>query len=440
MKISETELGWIIEGLARSQPTAPALQVPGRKTLTYADLGAQIRYVRDRLGSWDIVPGDMVAGVIPTRPEMALACATIPAVATFAPLSPALTPDSYAAVLTRLRPKLLILPGGMDHPIRAVARRCGVAEVDLTADAGAPAGVFTLDLVRQDQSLTRAASSRPDWAYVLTTSGTTGRPKLVPMSHRRLALYAPSLGDWLGLTANDVGCHLLPMHLNTGLHAALMIPLMRGGSVVCVPESDIDGFFAALDEYRITWLQAVFTVYRALLRRAPDFREAVARNRLRFMRVVSGRLESDEIDRIEQTFGAPLLIGFGMTEASMITHDPLPPRVRKRGSVGVTTGCNEVAIMSEGGTLCAAGEAGEIVVRGPLVFDGYFDDAEATAAAFVDDWFRTGDVGRFDEEGYLYLVGRIKELINRGGEKISPVAIDAVLEAIPGVRAAATFA
>ena len=128
-----------------------------------------------------------------------------------------------------------------------------------------------------------------------------------------------------------------------------------------------------------------------------------------------------------------------MTEAYSITHDPLPPRMRKRGSVGVPL-CNQVAIMSEAGAICATGDVGEIVVRGPMVFDGYFDDAQATAAAFVDGWFRTGDLGRFDEDGYLYLVGRIKDLINRGGEKISPVEIDAAIEAIPGVRAAATFA
>ena len=132
-------------------------------------------------------------------------------------------------------------------------------------------------------------------------------------------------------------------------------------------------------------------------------------------------------------------MGLIAQEVFLITHDPLPPRTRKRGLVGVPV-CNQVTVMSEVGAVCAAGEVGEIAVRGPMVFDGYLDDPEATAAAFVDGWFRTGDLGRFDEDGYLYLAGRIKELINRGGEKISPVEIDAAIEAIPGVRAAATFA
>jgi acyl-CoA synthetase (AMP-forming)/AMP-acid ligase II len=439
MRDMDKDIGQALESLASSQPTAPALHVPGRTTLTYADLGAQISYVRERLGSWGVVRGDVIVGAIPTRPEMALACATVPAKATFAPLSPSLTPDNYAELLTRLRPKLVIVPNRVDHPIRAAARRCGVAEVDLTGDPGAPAGVFTLDLTRQDQSLARAASAQPDWAYVLNTSGTTGRPKLVPRSHRLLALHAQTLGEWWRLTTDDVGCHLLPMHHGHGLSAALVVPLLRGASVVCLPESDIDGFFAALDEYRITWLTAVFTVHREILRRAPAYREAVARNKLRFIRVGSGQLEPDEIDRIERTFGAPLLMALSGREVLVMTHDPLPPRKRKRGSVGVPL-CNQVAIMSEAGAICATGDVGEIVVRGPLVFEGYFDDAQATAAAFVDGWFRTGDLGRFDEDGYLYLVGRLKDLINRGGEKISPVEIDAAIEVIPGVREAATFA
>jgi hypothetical protein len=132
-------------------------------------------------------------------------------------------------------------------------------------------------------------------------------------------------------------------------------------------------------------------------------------------------------------------MGFGMTEATPITHDPLPPRVRKRGSVGMPV-CDHVAIMSDDGTIATAGAAGEVIVRSPLVFDGYFDDDEATASAFVDGWLRTGDLGRFDDDGYLCLVGRMKDIINRGGEKISPVEVDAAIEAVPGVRAAATFA
>ena len=422
-----------LDALANCQPAAPAIHVPGRTSLTYADLGAQIRYMRERLGSWGIVRSDVIAGVIPSRPEMAVAWATVPAAATFAPLSPASTSDGYCELLARLQPKALIVPK-LDHPLRVAARRCGVAEIELGSDPAAPAGMFTLELARRQESLHRGATSHPEWAYLVTTSGTTGRPKIVPISHCRVALHAQSQGDWLRLTANDVACLMMPLH--TG--AARISPLLRGASFACLPESDIDGFFRALDEYQITWFNASPTFQRAILRRAPDYREVVARNKLRVITVGSGRLEPEEIDQIEQTFGVPVLVFFGMTEAGIVTRTPSPPGVRKRGSVGVPL-CNQVAVMSEERGICPTG-AGEVVVRGPLVFDGYIDDAQATAAAFVDGWFRTGDLGAIDEDGYLFLRGRVKDIINRGGEKISPVEIDAAIEAIPGVRAASTFA
>lgn len=339
----------------------------------------------------------------------------------------------------RLLPKALIVSEDLDHPVRLAARRCGVTEIELVPHLSGPPGMFTLEMTQPQASLARTASSRPEWAYLLATSGTTGRPKLVPRSHRQLALYARSLGECYGLSAKDVGCHLQPLHHTHGLDTALLTPLLRGASVVCLPEFDIDELFLALDEYRISWLTAVPTVYRAILRCAPNFGETVVRHGLRAMRVGSARLEQDEIDRIEQLFGVPLLVGFGMTEARMITHQPLPLRLRKRGAVGVRS-CNEVAIRSAAGLLCANGEVGEVVVRGPLVFEGYFDDAAATAAAFVDGWFRTGDLGWLDEDGVLYLVDRIKDLINRGGENISPLDIDAAIVAMLGVREAATFA
>jgi acyl-CoA synthetase (AMP-forming)/AMP-acid ligase II len=176
-----------------------------------------------------------------------------------------------------------------------------------------------------------------------------------------------------------------------------------------------------------------------ILQQAPMYRDAIAGSRFRFLRCGSGQLRDADIDAIEQTFRAPFLAGLTSTEACAITHDPLPPGRRKRGSVGVPS-CSQVTIINEAQQICPSGKVGEVVVRGPLVFEGYLDDDQATAEAFVNGWFRTGDLGRFDEDGYLYLVGRIKDLINRGGEKISPLEIDAVIEAMPGVLVAATFA
>ena len=425
----------ILGTLATVQPDAPALHVSGRASLSYADLSAQARYVRSRLNGWGIERGDVVAGVVPSRPEMAVAWATVPSAGTFAPLNPARTADTYCDLLTRLQAKAVLVPDDLDHPVRAAADRCGIAEIVLAPDPSACAGLFTLELARERVSLDRQPASRAEWAILVTTSGTTsGRPKIVPISHRRIALHAQFQGEWLRLASNDVGCLMMPLHIGTGR----ISPLLRGVSFVCIHEHDIDGFFRALDEYGLTWLNAGPTFQRAILARAGEFRSTVARNRLRFITVTGARLDPDEVDRIEQTFGVPVLPFFGMTEANMVACNPLPPGIRKRGSVGKPHG-NQVAIMSDTGAHCAAGSVGEVVIRGPLVCDGYYRDEEATAAVFSDGWFHTGDLGRFDAEGYLYLVGRIKDLISRGAEKISPFEIDAAITTIPGVRAAAAF-
>ena len=428
----------MLEALAARQPAAPAIHAPGRAPLRYAELGSQVRYVRERLGHWGIGKGDMVAGVVPSRPEMALACASVPAATTFAPLAPTLTAEVYCELLQRLRPKAILVPVQADHPARIAAQQCAVTELVLRPDPSAPAGMFSIDLAREQPSLTRSQSVPPEWAYIIRTSGTTGRAKLVPVSRNRLVLSAQQQGSWLQFSTSDVGCHLLPLHHTLGLSSGLMLPLLAGASVVCLPESDIEAFFAALTEYRITWLPAAFSHYPAILRRAAAFPETVRKNRLRCLRVAAGRLAPEEIDRIEQTFGVPLLVAFSMTEAFSITHEPLPPGVRKRGSAGVAVS-NQVAIRSETGAFCASGESGEIVVRGSTVFHGYYDDAPATAAAFADGWFRTGDLGRFDEDGYLYIAGRIKDIINRGGDKISPAELDALIESHPDIAAACTF-
>jgi acyl-CoA synthetase (AMP-forming)/AMP-acid ligase II len=250
--------------------------------------------------------------------------------------------------------------------------------------------------------------------------------------------FARTMVDWLRFTPDDVGCTLSPFHLAGGLRATLLIPMLGGGSVVCLPEADTDGFFRALDEFRPTYLSAGFAVHRAILRRAGDFREEIARSRLRFLRTTAGRLEPDEIDRLEAIFRAPVVVGLGSTEACGIAHDPLPPRPRKRGAVGLATR-NEVAVIDASGRFGAQGSVGEIAVRGPLVFDGYLDDPELTARSFAGDWLRTGDLGWIDEDGYVFLSGRINEMINRGGEKISPVEIDGALESLAGVGEAAAF-
>ena len=435
----QADIGEVFEQLAYSQPAAPALHVPGRASVTYAELAQQIRHLRQRLSEWGFARGDVIAGMIPPRAEMAVALAALPAASTFAPLSPAFSEDVYAELLTRLRAKAVIVPAELEHPVRAAAKRCGVAEIALVANVTGIAGVFTLDLVRRGERMHHAARVSADFAYILCSSGTTGAKKLVPIGHRQLMHYSRSMCDWLQLTTDDIGCHLQPLHLGSGIRTVLLAPLLGGVPVVCLPEADVNAFFAAMDEYRLTWLTTGFTVCREILERAREHRDTMARSRVRLVRAGSGRLEPEEIDAIERLFGAPLLVALTSTETSAIALNPLPPRERRRGSVGLPM-VNEVRIRGDDGRFCATGEIGEIVVRGPLVFDGYLDDPDLNEVSFADGWLRTGDLGCFDADGYLFLSGRAKDIINRGGEKISPVEIDAAIESLGGVRAAAAFA
>ncbi len=430
-------IGEAFESLARRQPAAPALQVRGRVALTYYELGAQVRYVRTRLSAWGIRPGDIVAGFAASRPEMAVVSASFPSSSTFAPLSPSLPREAYADLLKRLRPKAVLVPEREEHALVAAARELGLAEIRVSSEPDARAGQFTLHLSRSSPSLDATAQTTSPGAYILVSSGTTGRPKLVPVEHDHVLGHASVMRDWLRLTPDDVGCHLVPMHLAHGVRNGLIVPLLAGQSVVCLEESDVDGFFRSFDDFRPTYLTAGFTIYRELLSRAADHRERLAHGRLRFLRIGAGRLEPEEIDRIEQVFAVPALKGLTLSEGAA-TQDPLPPGVRKIGALGVPLG-NELAIMRATGEFEPAGSSGEIVIRGPLVFRGYLDDPELTAQSFADGWFRTGDVGYVDEDGYLYHTGRMKEMINRGGEKFSPLQIDAALESLQGVREAASF-
>ena len=434
------DIGQTLERLAVSRPDAPAIHAPGRTSLSYADLGEQLRYVRARLANWDIGRGDIIAGVIPGRPELAVACATIPGAATFAPLNPALGGDVYAELLTRLKPKALITPRGLEHVIRPIANRCGVTELELVPDLSAPAGMFTFELGISGRFLRTPRLTPTDTAYIIATTGTTGRRKLIPLTHRRTLLSSHAQASRLGYSASDVGCHLLPMHLTHGLRIGLMSPLLSGVAVGCLPEADVTAFFKAIDQLQPTCFWGGFTLLREILRQAPAHESVIARSRFRFIRAGSGRLDPAEIDRLEQTFGAPVLVALASSESDQVAHQPLPPELRKRGSIGVPlAGYNEVAILDPAGGFFSSGETGEIVVRGPLVFGGYFDDPSLTAASFRDDWFRTGDLGKFDDDGHFYLAGRIKDIINRGGEKISPAEIDEAIESSPGIQGAATF-
>jgi acyl-CoA synthetase (AMP-forming)/AMP-acid ligase II len=304
---------------------------------------------------------------------------------------------------------------------------------------GDHAGSFTLEGGSPAQAAQPGAAEAGDIALVLHTSGTTARPKIVPLSQANICASARHIGATLALSPADACLNIMPLFHIHGLIAAVLSSLGAGGAVICTPGFDALRFFRLLDEERPSWYTAVPTMHQTILTRADRNAEIIARAKLRFIRSSSASLPGPVMEQLEAVFGCPLVESYGMTEAShQMASNPLAGP-RKPGSVGQAAG-PEVAIMDDDGTILPQGEIGEVVIRGPNVTAGYEANPDANAKAFTHGWFRTGDQGAFDAEGFLTLTGRLKELINRGGEKVSPLEVDGVLSAHPAVAQALTFA
>jgi acyl-CoA synthetase (AMP-forming)/AMP-acid ligase II len=423
--------------LANGAASAPAIRAPGRPALSYAGLRDLAAATIARLNGIGIGRNDRVAIVLPNGPEMAAAFIAIGAGATTAPLNPAYRADEFSFYLTDLKAKALVVQKGVATEARDVAAKLGVAVLELVP--GDLAGSFTLEGGSPAQAAQPGAAEAGAIALVLHTSGTTARPKIVPLSQANICASARHIGATLALSPADACLNIMPLFHIHGLIAAVLSSLGAGGAVICTPGFDALRFFRLLDEERPSWYTAVPTMHQTILTRADRNAEIIERAKLRFIRSSSASLPGPVMEQLEAVFGCPLVESYGMTEAShQMASNPLAGP-RKPGSVGRAAG-PEVAIMDNDGTILPQGEIGEVVIRGPNVTAGYEANPDANAKAFTHGWFRTGDQGTFDAEGFLTLTGRLKELINRGGEKVSPLEVDGVLSAHPAVAQALTFA
>jgi acyl-CoA synthetase (AMP-forming)/AMP-acid ligase II len=447
----------VIELLERGDGSAVALSAPEREPLTFAELRGHVMSTVAALNELGIGRNDPVAIVLPNGPEMASAFVAIAAGATTAPLNPAYTADEYEFYLSDLDAKLLVVEAGSDSPVLSAAEKLGVKVAELTWSPADKAGLFQLRGEPVGDPLSGAGLSdsgslggaRPqkggcaeldDVALVLHTSGTTSRPKIVPLSHANICATAGNVRESLALVPEDRCLNVMPLFHIHGLMAAVLGSLGAGASVFCTPGFNAMKFFHWMKEAQPTWYTAVPTMHQMILARAPRNPEIIKAVRLRLIRSSSASLAPQVMQQLEDTFEAPVIESYGMTEAAhQMTSNPLPPRSRKPGTVGVAAG-PEVAIMNDKGRLLPSGSIGEVVIRGVNVTDGYKNNPDANATAFTEGWFRTGDQGVIDNEGYLKLTGRLKEIINRGGEKISPREVDEVLMDHPAVVQAVTFA
>jgi acyl-CoA synthetase (AMP-forming)/AMP-acid ligase II len=422
---------------------SPAIGAPGRPWLHFAGLREHVDRTVKNLNGMGLGRGDRVAIVLPNGPEMASAFVSFAAGATTAPLNPSYRRKEYDFYLEDLGAKALVVEAGSDSEAVGSARSLGIAVLEMRVPEGARAGEFEL-LADASSNLGPPDSPGPaepnDIALVLHTSGTTSRPKIVPLLHRNVCASAKNIRTTLQLTPEDRCLNIMPLFHIHGLMAPVLSSLSVGATVVCTPGFSALRFFSWLDEIGPTWYSAVPTMHQAILARAGRNVETIGRARLRFIRSSSASLPPRVLAELEETFQAPVVEAYAMTEAShQMTCDPLPPGIRKPGSVGPAAG-PEVSIMDDAGKLLEPGEVGEIVIRGPNVTPGYENNPDANLQAFTNGWFRTGDQGVMDTDRYLTLTGRLKEIINRGGEKISPKEVDEVLMGHPAVQQVVTFA
>jgi acyl-CoA synthetase (AMP-forming)/AMP-acid ligase II len=394
------------------------------------------------LNSLGIGRGHRVGLVLPNGPEAATAFLCVGSGATTAPLSRGLTAEEFEFNLSDLHAKAVVIEAGLDSPVRAVAAKLHIPLIELVPQRDRGAGTFSLrPLAKNGAGAFDGGLAQPDdVALLLHTSGSTSRPKLVPLLQRNVTASARNIANALQLTADDVCLNIMPLFHIHGLMAAVLASLSAGGQVSCSPGFNALRFFHSLHEVRPTWYTAVPTMHQAIVSRAARHREELAHTRLRLIRSSSASLPPQVMEEMERTFGCPVVEAYGMTEAAhQMTSNPLPPRERRAGTVGLPAG-PEVAIMDEDGVIVPRGRVGEVVIRGPNVTPGYESNPQANDSAFIDGWFRTGDQGLLERDGYLRLTGRLKELINRGGEKIAPIEIDVVLMDHPAVQQCVTFA
>jgi oxalate---CoA ligase len=443
MSTLDFELHRIVDALRRRADlagTSPAIVGPEGRALSYRALLHQVERIGSVLAASGLTAQDRIAVVANSNADMVVAFLGVAAFAACAPLNPSYTAAEFTFFLEDLRPRLLVVEGGVAPQVFAVARRLGVTVWEFTSGSALSGG---FDWRRCEcPSVAGALPPTPPEspALILHTSGTTSRQKMVPLTQRNLCCSASNIARSLNLSPSDCCFSVMPLFHIHGLVGGVLSTLVSGGSVKCTGAFSAASLLDGLSGFPPSWFSAVPAMHEAVLAFIEHGHRSLPPHRLRFIRSCSAPLTPHTLVRLEECFGVPVVEAYGMTEAAhQITCNPLPPKRRKPGSVGVATG-TEVAIVGAGGESLEHGNTGEIVIRGHAVTGGYLGGGGADQGTFLGGWLRTGDLGHIDEDGYLFISSRIKEIINQGGEKISPREIEEALLSYPGIAEAVAFA
>jgi len=425
--MQRSTLGELFEDPASAAPAVVSLSPLA--AVSYRSLSAQIEQLASQFCGSGLRPGDCVALSIPNGLEFLVAfLALVRARLVAATLNPQFKADELRRALEDTHARALIVTRDDSAKDAGVPIwRSAVDESGTVTIAGVPDSVRGADTTAVPE----------DIALFMNTSGTTGRPKVVPLTHANVLSSALDIASHYRLDAEDRSLVVMPLFHGHGLIGAALSTLASGGALIVPPRFSASSFWTAFREHRATWYTAVPTIHQILLLRADEDRAPSSGPR--FIRSCSAPLAPAVLRNLEDRFGAPVIEAYGMTEAAhQVASNPLPPRARKPGTVGLPIGV-EIAVLDGAFRRLPPNQSGEVVVRGRHVMSGYRDNPAANAESFVDGWFRTGDVGELDGDGYLALTGRIKDLINRGGEKISPTEVEAVLLENPAVAEASVF-
>ncbi|MDE0652054.1 MAG: AMP-binding protein [bacterium] len=447
------------ELLGSGSGSDPAILAEDGSVLSHDGLRAAVTRLREQMRALGVGVEDRIAIVLPNGPAAAVAFLAAAVTGCAAPLNPRYRSDELRFYLEDLGASVLITGDSGGDAAREAAgdevlrlrMQASLAALELvpndrhSGEAPVPDSIrgrspVTSSRRRADTSGGLADPGPDDVALVLHTSGTTSRPKIVPLRQRNLGCSAAGIADSLKLTSADRSLNVMPLFHIHGLLAGLLAPLSAGGSVVATGGFDAFGFFGQLKSLRPTYYTAVPTMHQMVLARSARHARAARSAGLRFVRSSSASLPGPVLEQLRDLFGVPVIESYGMTEAThQMCTNPLPPGTAKIRSVGLPAGI-ELAILDETGQVQPAGTRGEVSIKGLTVIDGYENNPAADEASFTDGWFRTGDQGYLDDDGYLFLTGRLKEQINRGGEKVSPLEVDEVLLRHEAVAQAVTFA
>jgi len=437
-----TTLHELIERQARVFSDSVAIMAPDRTPLTYRGLSLLTTYMHTVLRGIGIKHNDRVAIILPNGPEAATAFLGVSSYCASAPLSSEHKQEEFAYFLSRLKARAIIVQRGHETNAIPAARSKDIHVLELVPELQNSAGSYSFQPnVSYPTDVGKTLPQPSDVALLLFTSGTTSTPKLVPLTHRNICNSIYNISKSLELTENDRCLNIMPLYHAHAIFTPLLASLQVGGTIICSPGFNEKHFFSWLFEEQPTWYSAVPTIHQSILRSYRQGEKIKLAKSLRFIRSASSSLPPTVYKELREIFDVPVIEAYGLSEAaSVVTTNPLPPKAQKVGSVGTRIG-TDVEIISEEGKFLSANEVGEIIIRGASVMSSYdYLSAEVVEEErFIDNWFKTGDQGYFDDEGYLFIVGRTKEIINRGGKKVVPLEVDNICLSHPLVDQAVTF-